>query len=657
MPIVALYPGETAMTTQILLGQLRIAQQQNALCRYAAAAEMARTVVLDGEKHHAEGASIDIDHLRAFGDCVVADSLSKRGNFPAALPIAQSALQWYQQSDIPTEKIQCLLIIAETHRGLSDYTNAMIAARDAEAISLQLENQPYSLHISLIIGCILLDSHKFSDALEVLSRVSSVSQFANDPFVFGFSTVNAGACHQMLDNYQLAREHYQTIQSLFRDSEQVFMYASSLSALGSLALTQGDFLVALKYMEEALSIFRSIGSHQSVGKVLTSIASVYRMNSEFHLSIIYSMEALEVLEECGSIKQAATCLGNIAILNYLLNNFHEAEGQFLKVFEMFKEINVSYGHYLGNYGKLLYEHGYKEKGIQYLQQAIASFQESNSIVEECLYNYFLVDAAIDSRDFAKAKEIAFRKYRVLSEHDRKDQIPSELLKIGDLYANPDPETAERYYLNALEQYQEQKNNHGISVTLRKLAKFYQQCGRWKEYGEHIERSIEVDKKMFNEETNSLAVRVMLDRKIAAMQKEQELAAQQAENEKKLLEQRIAFQKREIEETIRELVAKNSLLHQVRKDVKLLSRYVLNGGSDIAEHLLDRLDRNILPIESNTNLEKQWLEVHGPFMEELHHRYPLLTAMELKVCALLKMKLTSSNICTDFCRNELLSFTD
>ncbi|MBL7998984.1 MAG: helix-turn-helix transcriptional regulator [Candidatus Kapabacteria bacterium] len=56
-----------------------------------------------------------------------------------------------------------------------------------------------------------------------------------------------------------------------------------------------------------------------------------------------------------------------------------------------------------------------------------------------------------------------------------------------------------------------------------------------------------------------------------------------------------------------------------------------------------LERNIVPLESKRELEKQWTEVHGAFIDHLKMTYPLLSAMELKIAALLKMKLSTSNI--------------
>lgn len=110
-----------------------------------------------------------------------------------------------------------------------------------------------------------------------------------------------------------------------------------------------------------------------------------------------------------------------------------------------------------------------------------------------------------------------------------------------------------------------------------------------------------------------------------------------------IEKQLLLQQREVEITIQELVRKNSLLFEIRKAVFLLSKHATGEGIDIAEKLLERIDRNIVPLQQKTALEQQWTEVHAEFIQQLQQYYPDFTSMECKIAALLKMKLSTSNI--------------
>lgn len=110
-----------------------------------------------------------------------------------------------------------------------------------------------------------------------------------------------------------------------------------------------------------------------------------------------------------------------------------------------------------------------------------------------------------------------------------------------------------------------------------------------------------------------------------------------------LEEKLVIQQREVEFTIHELVKQNSLLYEVLKEVRKLSKYTVGEGNDIVERLMNKLDRNIISLESKKELEQQWTLVHAEFINLLKFRYPEFTCTECKIAALLKMKLTSSNI--------------
>lgn len=638
------------MTIEQLQEQLKEAQEQNRRGNYTKAEEMIGEILASCDELHKQNKKINIDQIRAFGNGILADSLSKRGHFQKALPIAETALSYYMQSDQSFEKMHCCILLEEIYRGMSDYTNAVNYLHQAENFAIQIGNQSYIIDIKIITGCLFMDTGKISDAIAIFSDIVNNAQQAEFSFHRQCSIGNLGACYQLLGNYKEAINCYHSALKFSQNSNNIFHQATCLGNIGTLFVAQGDYINGLSYFQESLLLYQRIDSRVSIGKILTDIASAYRGMGEYQLSLKHSLDALEILEQCGDIKQTSQCIGNIAILYSFLENFDKSEHYFLMAIKMLNDINSHASSYLGNYGKLLHEYGHTDRAIHYLQKAILLFQQSQNIIEENQYNYYLCKIHINNNKFDKAKEIAFRRYQVFCEHSRNDEIPSSLQLLGDLYSNPafdeyNVELAEQYYLQSINKFTELGNKHGLYDAHQHIAQFYKQHNRWEEYAANIEKSMELYKEVQNDEVKKQADRFGWERKIAEMEKEKEVEKVRTEAEKKLLEQQVAFQKREVETTIHELVNKNSLLHEVRKDVQTLSKHTIREGQDVVERLLDRLERNIVPLESKSDLEKQWSEIHAPFMELMKHRYPTLTTMELKICALLKMKLTSSNICS------------
>jgi DNA-binding CsgD family transcriptional regulator len=183
----------------------------------------------------------------------------------------------------------------------------------------------------------------------------------------------------------------------------------------------------------------------------------------------------------------------------------------------------------------------------------------------------------------------------------------------------------------------------LAQNHRTISTLYEKQGEWEKFAMHFKEYHELSHQLQNDEVKKQAERFGWEQKIAQIEKQNEIDRLNAEREKLELEHKVELQAREVENTIHELVNKNSFLHEVRKDVKRLSRFATGEGNDVIDHLLNRLERNIVPLESKAELERQWEEVHADFIHHLKTKHPDFTAMELKIASLLKMKLTSSNI--------------
>ena len=100
---------------------------------------------------------------------------------------------------------------------------------------------------------------------------------------------------------------------------------------------------------------------------------------------------------------------------------------------------------------------------------------------------------------------------------------------------------------------------------------------------------------------------------------------------------------EVEHSIQELVKKNGLLQQIQSDIKKIAPFTMREGIEYIVQLKDRVSRHITPLDSEKELDKQWMVTHGCFIKNLQLSFPDLTTMELKIAVLLNMKFTTSNI--------------
>ncbi|MBK9247134.1 MAG: response regulator transcription factor [Ignavibacteria bacterium] len=131
--------------------------------------------------------------------------------------------------------------------------------------------------------------------------------------------------------------------------------------------------------------------------------------------------------------------------------------------------------------------------------------------------------------------------------------------------------------------------------------------------------------------------------VAEKERELEIQHIRAESERIAYEQTIKSQQRELEFSLRSLVSKNAFLSEIRAGLESVHSFVKPLGIERFEQIATRVRRSIASLDETEGLNQQFEEVHKNFMESLKHYYPTLTAMELKVAALLRMKLFSAGI--------------
>ncbi|MDR2774663.1 MAG: hypothetical protein LBC19_07975 [Tannerella sp.] len=123
-------------------------------------------------------------------------------------------------------------------------------------------------------------------------------------------------------------------------------------------------------------------------------------------------------------------------------------------------------------------------------------------------------------------------------------------------------------------------------------------------------------------------------------KEQEIIALQ--NEK--LEQELQFKSREMANLMIGFARKNEILMNIKQELhKIISEINDDSSIKIKRMIIalnKRIDSNIAPDSVLKRFEEQFTAVHNNFIKKVREKHPDLSANELKMCACIKMGLSS-----------------
>ena len=125
---------------------------------------------------------------------------------------------------------------------------------------------------------------------------------------------------------------------------------------------------------------------------------------------------------------------------------------------------------------------------------------------------------------------------------------------------------------------------------------------------------------------------------------QKMKVRQAELEKQKLEMDLNFRNKELSTHVIYLLQKNEFISSIMEKLLLLKKSTMNEAmknawiQDIMREMQSNIDHTVW-----NEFEVRFQQVHNDFYQKLIEKYPDLTPNEIKICAFLKLNMTSKDI--------------
>ena len=139
-------------------------------------------------------------------------------------------------------------------------------------------------------------------------------------------------------------------------------------------------------------------------------------------------------------------------------------------------------------------------------------------------------------------------------------------------------------------------------------------------------------------------------KLIYRQKERQLRQEKLRSERKIiqlenekLENEVNYKQRELASLALNITSKNEILDQIKTQVKLVSSGMSDEGRAALSQIIKLIDNNIRLDNDWEKFEFYFDQVHSNFLKQLRETYPDLSISQLKLCAYLKMNLSSKEI--------------
>ncbi len=502
----------------------------------------------------------------------------------------------------------------------------------------------------------------------VNSNLDSALYFAKRGFVLAseidYSTGMAENAASIADYYIVydsldkAKEYYILAGNYFEELGKEFDYAELMMVLGNIYLTQNNY-------SEALVCYQKSQAISEANDFNTIFPHVYN---------------------------------NTGILYSNLGEKDKALEHYMKAYEGFKAINLSanLAHVVSNIASIHLSKNKDSQAIQYYYEALRIFDETGNLVGSSLVYNDLGDYELNNSNYEGALVYYKKALEHIGNQEEEYLGPKSLAlartftKLGTVYALLEDNKQAIFYLK--EALKLSLQNHYLSLiesNALELSKIYEKKGQlvealtyyktYEEYGDSLLNESSIKKitqlEMQFEFDKKARERALEDAKNKAKQQRKEfmyilfiglgvfiviivflmylnqrnktskveLKRQNLKLEHEKLHQELEHRNKELATNVMYLLSKNEFITNTAEKLTKAKMSFKKENQKIIQDVIRELLMNSSK-DVWKEFEVRFQEVHSDFYDNLNARFPDLTPNEKKICAFLRLNMSTKDIC-------------
>jgi|GEM_PF-3901123 len=237
---------------------------------------------------------------------------------------ANTALITARENKMTEQEFECLLLLAESHKSLTHYEEAIDFAERAEAfaVSHNIPRQPEAL---ILKGDVNRSKNNFKHALEDYQRALELSRATGDDNrIEGSLLQNIATLFYKLNDNKSARDYYSELLDWSEKHSDRLLTASTLINLGNLYNKDSSFDQALDYFLRSLTIYQDLDNLDGIIYTQINLGLLYWRRYQYDRALEYLKEARTNVSKTVNKDLMYEVLNNLGMIYRNLKQFDEA---------------------------------------------------------------------------------------------------------------------------------------------------------------------------------------------------------------------------------------------------------------------------------------------------------------------------------------------
>lgn len=495
------------------------------------------------------------------------------------------------------EKLKILFSLSDALL-YSDLSKAHKYGEEAYKLAVNEADKKGELSASLSLAMIYYLMSDLNKAMEYATKAKSLAEDLKEDKYLARSMDAIGSIYYDIGNQAKSSENFFTSLKIYENLNDKDGIGGTFCRIGTLYLDQKDYDKAVEYYSKSISLAKEIDRKDGIASNLNNLAKVYSEKREYDKALQSYQEALRINIEIGNSYLIASNYLNIA-----------------DVYVKIKQFPVA---------------------IKKIQQAREIFDKLGNKLRLAKCQIMLSEIYLETGEHRYCEAQAISALKIGESQGFNEIIVSASSVLNKLYlVKKDSATAFRYFILE-KQYQDSLFLDEKQKTLSKLELQYQF-----EKNEQIART--------ERQRRNIAIAVISGCLVFSLiiifliLKQLKLKAKKLELEKNNHEQELEFKNKEMVLNVMSLMKKNEMLADLSEKLIHIEE---ESTSVESKDTIKKVARELQKSQEDEiwkEFSHRFKEVHGEFYDTLLQKFPTLTPNELKICAFLRLNMSSKDI--------------
>lgn len=472
------------------------------------------------------------------------------------------------------------------------------------------------------------------------------------------SSAKLGSYYISKNNLDTAKVYYAQAKKAFQQIDSTFSYAQNTMRLGNINLAQNNHIEALRLYQESLEISKGNNYSSLMPHLYNNMGLLYKQIEDYDDAQANFDKAYNLFLEQNDEANSVYPLYNRALVQSIIGKDEEAIDGYLNLtsYHLKTENWVSLASVYNSISKIYLKNGDYLRAKEYLNMALNAMEDKKDSFNSgpsSFYKASIYSNAAElyyiQKEHSKAKVYAHKSIKLSKDNSYKLNMFKSAKILAEIYDAAKRIDSSLYYHKMYIDYNEQFQDEYDVKQLTKL-KMQNEFDIILKQNEIQRIYKEAEYKNRELKYSAITVVAVLSAIILVLlyfnQKNKNAKLKLKEEnlvlEKIKLSQDLDYKKKELVSNLMYLLEKNEFITSISKKLIELKPDAKKDNKDLIQQIINEIRQN----SSNKmwdEFELRFKEVHTRFYNELHKAHPDLTPNEVKICAFLRLNMSTKEI--------------